>query len=71
MRRGLDAFKWTILKNEVLGNTLHFIDENVDYGKIISHKKTPIFKSDSMQTLIDRHYKMEIDMLVNFEKYSK
>ena len=22
-----------------------------------------------MQTLIDRHYKMEIDMLVNFEKY--
>tara|TARA_B100000989_G_scaffold298804_1_gene289982 strand:- start:5419 stop:6084 length:666 start_codon:yes stop_codon:yes gene_type:complete len=69
MRRGLDAFKWSILKNEVLGNTLHFIDENVDYGKIISHKKTPIFKSDSIQTLIDRHYKMEIDMLVNFEKY--
>ena len=69
MRRGLDSFKWSILKNEILGNTLHFIDKNVDYGKIISHKKTPIFYSDDIQTLMDRHYKMEIDMLVNFEKY--
>lgn len=68
MRRGLDAFKWSILKNEILGNTLHFIDENVDYGKIISQKKTPIFKSDTIHTLMNRHYKMEIDMIVNFEE---
>ena len=69
MARGLDCFKWSILNNQILGNTLHFIDEEVDSGKIIYHKKTPIFKSDDYQELAKRHYDMEIDMLVNFEKY--
>tara|TARA_B100001059_G_C17656664_1_gene487337 strand:+ start:220 stop:888 length:669 start_codon:yes stop_codon:yes gene_type:complete len=71
MSRGLDSFKWSILNNQTLGNTLHFIDKEIDSGKIIYHKKTPIFESDNYQLLAKRHYDMEIDMLVNFEKYIK
>ncbi len=69
MSRGLDSFKWSILKNRILGNTLHFIDKNVDLGKIIFQKKTPILKSDNFQRLAKRHYNIEIEMLVNFESY--
>jgi len=67
--RGLDSFKWSILNNQILGNTLHFIDDEIDSGKIIYHKKTPILESDDYQELAKRHYDIEIDMLVNFEKY--
>ena len=69
MTRGLDSFKWSIYNNQIIGNTLHFIDEEVDKGKIIYHKKTPIFKNDDFKVLARRHYDMEIDMLINFEKY--
>ncbi len=69
--RGLDAFKWAILQNQPLGNTLHYIDERVDLGKIISHKITPIYKSDNLNILSNRHYNNEIKMLINFEKYIK
>lgn len=69
MVRGLDSFKWSILNNQILGNTLHFIDGDIDSGKIISHKKTPIFKKDNYLELANRHYNMEIDMLANFQKY--
>ena len=71
MTRGLDSFKWSILNNLVIGNTLHFIDQKIDSGKIISHKKTPIFCEDSFESLAKRHYEFEIDMLVNFESYIK
>lgn len=67
--RGLDAFKWAILRDKPLGNTLHYIDEEVDMGKIISHKATPIYKSDSLYDLSERHYNHEVKMLINFEKY--
>ena len=67
LRRGLDSFKWAILNKEPIGNTLHYIDKSVDYGKIISHKTTPLFKSDTIDLLAKRHYNQEIRMLINFE----
>lgn len=71
LRRGLDAFKWSILNSEPLGNTLHFIDKEVDYGKIISHKITPVFKNDTINELAKRHYDEEVKMLINFEYHLK
>ena len=41
--RGLDSFKWAILNNKFVGNTLHYIDQNVDLGKIIYQEKTKIY----------------------------
>lgn len=67
LRRGLDSFKWAILNKEPIGNTLHYIDKSVDHGKIISHKITPLFKSDTLDLFAKRHYNEEIRMLINFE----
>ena len=49
------------------GNTLHYIDKSVDYGKVVSHKITPLFKSGTIDLLAKRHYNEEIRMLINFE----
>lgn len=67
--RGLDSFKWSILNNIPIGNTLHFIDKEVDAGEIISILPTTIYRTDSLETLSRRHYESEIKMLSNFENY--
>jgi phosphoribosylglycinamide formyltransferase-1 len=67
--RGLDSVKWDILKNRISGCTLHFIDHRTDLGKIISHRMTKTSKSESMYNFFQKHYKNEIDMLINFEKF--
>ncbi len=61
--RGLDAFKWAILNGDPLGITLHLIDNEIDKGEIIEIKNTPVFSTDSLQTLSRRHYELEISML--------
>ncbi len=65
LTRGLDSFKWAIYNNDPIGNTLHLIDNEIDRGEILQIKYTPIFTSDSLETLARRHYEMEIDMLAN------
>ena len=69
--RGLDSFKWAIINYLKMGNTLHYIDKNVDLGQIISHKVTKLYKNDTLATFAKRHYLNEINMLVNFYKYFK
>lgn len=69
--RGLDSFKWAILKDRPLGITLHYIDEKVDCGEIIATLPTPIYPSDTLQTLARRHYENEIASLANFEFHLK
>ena len=65
--RGLDSFKWAIFKKKRVGGTLHFIDKSIDKGKIVSHQITPAYKSDTLVSLSIRHYRQEINMLINFE----
>ncbi len=67
--RGLDSFKWSIYNKIPLGITLHYIDEAVDAGRIISIVRTPIYMSDSLITLARRHYELEIEVLSNFTDY--
>ncbi|XPV77883.1 MAG: formyltransferase family protein [Desulfovibrio sp.] len=67
--RGLDSFKWAIHFKRPLGITLHYIDENIDAGEIISTIETPILKSDSLETLAKRHYELEINALSHFESH--
>ena len=66
--RGLDSFKWAILKDLPLGNTLHVIDEHADAGEVIHHLPTPVFRDDDLGTLAQRHYENEIWMLTNFDR---
>lgn len=67
--RGLDSFKWSIYEGIPLGITLHYIDEEVDAGQIISIIRTPIYRGDSLMTLARRHYELEIEVLSNFDYY--
>jgi phosphoribosylglycinamide formyltransferase-1 len=64
--RGLDAFKWAIYNMQPLGITLHYIDEKVDAGQIISVVATNVYKTDSILTLARRHYENEINCMVDF-----
>lgn len=67
--RGLDAFKWSIYNQIPLGITLHYIDEEVDSGQIISIVRTPVYFGDSLMTLARRHYELEIEVMSNFTHY--
>ena len=66
--RGLDAFKWSIYNGLPLGVTLHYIDRRVDAGEIVSVIPTPVFASDTLETLARRHYENEIYTLAHFEE---
>ena len=67
--RGLDSFKWTIYHMQPLGITLHYIDEKIDAGEIISVVDTNVYKTDSILTLARRHYENEINCMANFMKH--
>lgn len=67
--RGLDAFKWAIINNQPVGNTLHFIDKNVDDGDVIAVKPTPLYEDDTLSSFSERHYVEEIKMLSNYKYY--
>lgn len=67
--RGLDSFKWAIISNKPIGNTLHFISKNVDDGEIIAVKRTPLYKNDTLYSFSKRHYEEEIKMLSNYKYY--
>ncbi len=67
--RGLDSFKWCIYYDRILGVTLHKIDENIDSGEILAIVKTHRNTSDTIYTLIERHYQNEIKTLVNHFEY--
>ena len=64
--RGLDAFKWSIFAGVPLGVTLHAIDAEVDAGETIAIVRTPVFPSDSLESLARRHYELELDVLTKF-----
>ena len=65
LTRGLDSFKWAIYNNDPLGITIHLIDSEVDKGEILLIEHTPIFPTDKIETLVMRHYELEIEILSN------
>jgi len=67
--RGLDSFKWALVKKNPIGNTLHFIDERADLGVVKYIKQTPLFPSDTIYSFARRHYDLEIDLMVNWDYY--
>ena len=67
--RGLDAFKWAVYEMKPLGVTLHFIDAEIDAGKIIAVVPTNVYATDSLTTLARRHYENEIDCQSRFGDY--
>jgi phosphoribosylglycinamide formyltransferase-1 len=69
LNRGLDAFKWAIYNDLPVGNTLHFINHQVDLGKVFHHQITDAFPEDDLASFAERHYTAEIHLLSNFDSY--
>ena len=67
--RGLDSFKWAIWNLRPVGNTLHIIDEEADSGTILHQIETPVFADDDILTFAERHYRSEIWLLQNFDRF--
>lgn len=63
--RGLDSFKWALVKQIELGVTCHFVDSEADAGFLIEQKLVPIYKNDTFHSVAYRQYEIEIDLLVN------
>lgn len=61
--RGLDSFKWAILRGDPMGNSLHVIDKRADAGRLLAHVHTPLYSTDDLRSFADRHYAVEIWML--------
>jgi len=64
--RGLDSFKWAIYFKELMGVTIHKIDNNVDLGSPIHHSRTFVQENDDIKILAERHYKNEISTLCEY-----
>lgn len=69
--RGLDSVKWSIFNGNLVGNTLHFIDDNIDSGNIIHQEITQLNPKNNLKQFYKTHYDKEINILVEFEKYIK
>ena len=67
--RGVDAFKRAIIKKWPIGITLHQIDENIDAGTIIKAVNVPVFKGDTLESVCERAFNIEIRMLVQSSEY--
>ena len=67
--RGLDAFKWAIHDLQPLANTLHIVDADVDAGRPLKVLRTPVYKDDCLETLAQRHYESEIQLLQRYSYF--
>jgi Folate-dependent phosphoribosylglycinamide formyltransferase PurN len=63
--RGLDALKWAIYNEDIIGVTTHIIGDEIDAGEILIRKKIPVFKNDTFHLVAQRVYESEIQMLVD------
>lgn len=63
--RGLDSLKWAILRGLPIGVTTHVITEEVDWGDVIEQRFIPIEYFDTIHSLGQKTYAMEVDMLIN------
>lgn len=71
LARGLDSFKWSIIKKIPLGVTLHIIDKNIDCGKVIKKSFLPIYSNDNLTDVVSRSFEMECSLLSNYDFFLK
>ena len=52
--RGMNAVEWSILLKHEPSITIHMIDQGIDTGEIISRKRLPIGKGETIETIRDK-----------------
>lgn len=61
--RGLDNLKRAILMDMMPAVTFHTVDERIDWGKLIAVRPVPLYKNDSIHSVMLRHSFIELDHL--------
>jgi methionyl-tRNA formyltransferase len=62
--RGIGCVNFALLKNEKeYGATLHLIDNKIDHGAIIDFRLFKISKKDSIRSVLEKTYKIQIEQL--------
>tara|TARA_Y100000590_G_scaffold14377_1_gene17291 strand:- start:7104 stop:7844 length:741 start_codon:yes stop_codon:yes gene_type:complete len=69
--RGVDSFKWSIIKKYPIGVTLHVIDKHIDCGVILKRSLVPVVIGDNLTDIANRSFELECFLLSNFEEYIK
>ena len=69
--RGIDSFKWTIIKTFPIGVTLHKIDKFIDCGTVLKRSYIYIDKFDNLSDIAKKSFSLECFLLSNFEFYLK
>ncbi|MDD3731246.1 MAG: formyltransferase family protein [candidate division Zixibacteria bacterium] len=62
--RGLDSLKWAIYYSYPIGVTVHRINREIDFGKLVLREEIPLFPTDCLQTIAIRQYERGLDLLV-------
>lgn len=69
--RGLDNIKWAVIKGMDNGVTVHFIDENIDRGNLITRGIIKLYPDDTLMDLYIRIQNLEQELMIATLKYFK
>lgn len=62
--RGLDTIKWAIIKDLPQGVTSHFINSEIDKGKLILKKELKIYEDDTLLDLYVRNINLQMKLMI-------
>lgn len=62
--RGYNPQFWSVVEGTPSGNTIHYIDENIDTGDIIAQQKIDLLENDTLRTFYNRHRNGMVDLFM-------
>jgi methionyl-tRNA formyltransferase len=66
--RGCTCVEWEVYNNDEVGNTVHFMTENIDEGPIVRIQKVNISKKESYHDLRFKIFYSGIELLIDVIK---
>jgi len=63
--RGAHPYIWPIIDNTPAGVSIHYMNEEIDQGKIIDRKEVPVFPEDTAKTLHEKLMREQFEHFKN------
>lgn len=60
--RGTDPSQWSIIRDNPVGVSVHYMSPEVDLGPIISRRKVPVYPDDNARDLFHRLEREQVDL---------
>jgi len=64
--RGMNVLEWSLFLKARIGVSLHFIDDGIDTGDIISFEEITVASDDTIESLRAKSTRVSINLIVNF-----